>query len=98
VTKGFKIAGAELEAILTIYNLTGQEFDESFNATAFRQATEPNPETGFPVGLVYQDDDPTLPYYDEYYGADNSPVLVGIGEPTSYWDPRRYEIGVRFEF
>jgi hypothetical protein len=98
VTKGFKIGGVELEGILTIYNLFGQEWDSTFNSTAFRQATETDPATGFATGLVYQDDDPSLPYYDEYYGADSSPVLVPIGAPTSYWDPRRYEVGVRFEF
>ncbi|HOC42336.1 MAG TPA: TonB-dependent receptor [Thermoanaerobaculales bacterium] len=98
VTKGFMVAGMELEGILTIYNLFGQEFDNSFNATAFRQATETNPDTGFTSGLVYQDDDPNAPYYDEYYGADDSPVLMPIGAVTSYWDPRRYEIGIRMEF
>ena len=98
VTKGFKVAGMEVEGILTVYNLFGQEWDEAFNATAFRQATETDPETGFATGLVYQDDDPNLPYYDEYYGADSSPVLMPIGAPTSYWDPRRYEIGIRMEF
>jgi hypothetical protein len=98
VTKGFKLGAMEVEGILTVYNLFGQEWDNAFNSTAFRQASEPDPDTGFPIALVYQDDDPSLPYYDEYYGADSSPVLVGIGQPTSYWDPRRYEIGVRFEF
>jgi hypothetical protein len=97
ISKGFRIGSAELEGILTIYNLFGNEFDRTFNTTAFRQKTEPD-EAGFPVGLTYQDDDPNAPYYDEYYGADNSPVLWDIGEPTDYWDPRRYEIGVRFEF
>jgi hypothetical protein len=98
VTKGFQIAGMELEGILTVYNLFGQEWDSTFNSTAFRQDTEPDPETGFPISLVYQDDDPNLPYYDEYYGEDSSPVLVPIGAADSYYDPRRYEIGVRIEF
>ena len=98
VTKGFQVGGMELEGILTVYNLFGQEWDEAFNSTAFRQATETDPETGRSTALVYQDDDPSAPYYDEYYGADRSPVLVPIGQPTSYWDPRRYEIGVRLEF
>jgi hypothetical protein len=98
VMKGFRIGKAEIEGILTVYNIFGQEWDSSFNSTAFRQDTEPDPETGRPVGLVYQDDDPSAPYYDEYYGADNSPVLVPIGAATSYWDPRRYEIGFRIEF
>ncbi len=98
VTKGFKVGNMEVEGILTVYNLFDQEWDESFNATAFRQDTETDPETGFATGLVYQDDDSSAPYYDEYYGADSSPVLVPIGAPTSYWDPRRYELGVRFEF
>ncbi len=98
VTKGFQIGGMELEGILTVYNLFGQEWDASFNSTAFRQDTETDPETGVASGLVYQDDDPSAPYYDEYYGADSSPVLLPIGAPTSYYDPRRYELGVRIEF
>jgi hypothetical protein len=95
---GDPLVNVELEAILTVYNIFGQEWDSSFNSTAFRQDTEPDAETGRPVGLVYQDDDPSAPYYHEYYGADNSPVLVPIGAATSYWDPRRYEIGFRIEF
>ena len=97
VSKGFRIGSTELEGILTIYNLFGNEFDRAFNTTAFRQKTEID-ENGDSVPLVYQNDDPNAPYYDEYYGEDDSPVLWEIGEPTSYWDPRRYEIGVRFEF
>ncbi len=97
VSKGFRIGSTELEGILTIYNIFGTEYDRTFNSTAFRQKTEDD-EAGFPEGLVYQDDDPNAPYYDEYYGADSSPVLWDIGEPTAYWDPRRYEIGIRFEF
>jgi len=98
VSKGFRIGRTELEGILTVYNLFGQEWDETFNSTAFLQETSEDPETGEVTGLVYQDDDPSAPYYDEYYGADRSPVLVPIGEPRSWWDPRRYEIGVRIEF
>jgi hypothetical protein len=98
VTKGFKVAGMELEGILTVYNLFGQEWDASFNSTAFRQETEQDPVTGEINALVYQDDDPSAPYYDEYYGADNSPVLVPIGAPRTWYDPRRYEIGIRIEF
>ena len=98
VTKGFQIGGGELEAILTIENLFGNEWDASFNSTVFRQETEQNEVTGEVTGLVYQDDDPTAPYYDEYYGADGSPVLVPIGDPRTWYDPRRYELGVRFEF
>jgi hypothetical protein len=98
VTKGFRVGGMEIEGILTVYNLFSKELDSGFNGTAFRQATEIDPETGRSRGLVYQDDDPSAPYYDEYYGADNSPVLMPIGAPTSYYQPRRYEIGVRLEF
>ena len=98
VSKGFQIGGMELEGILTVYNLFGQEWDSTFNSTAFRQATETDPETGRARGLVYQDDYPDRPYYDEYYGVDSSPVLMPIGAPTTYYDPRRYELGVRFEF
>ena len=98
VMKGFKVGPTEVEGILTIYNLFGNEFDRTFNTTAFRQDTEQDPTTGLPIDLVYQNDDPNMPYYDEYYGADSSPVLVPIGAPNSYWNPRRYEIGVRIEF
>ena len=98
VSKAFKIGGAELEGIATVYNLFGQEWDASFNSTAFRQETEQDPVTGEINALVYQDDDPSAPYYDEYYGADNSPVLVPIGAPRTWYDPRRYEIGIRIEF
>jgi len=98
VSKAFKIGGAELEGIATVYNLFGQEWDASFNSTAFRQETEQDPVTGEINALVYQDDDPSAPYYDEYYGADSSPVLVPIGAPRTWYDPRRYEIGIRIEF
>jgi hypothetical protein len=93
LTKAFRVGNLDIEGILTVYNLFGVELDKTFNSTAFRQDVD---EDG--NGLVYQDNDPTAPYYDEYYGADASPVLVPIGEPLSYWDPRRYEIGVRIEF
>ena len=39
VSKGFKVGGAELEAIVSIYNLFGQEWDEFFNSQAFLQET-----------------------------------------------------------
>jgi hypothetical protein len=98
LSKGFRIGGTELEGILTVYNLFGQEWDESFNSTAFLQETSQDPATGEISGLVYQDDDPSAPYYDAYYGADGSPVLVPIGAARTWWDPRRYEIGIRLEF
>jgi hypothetical protein len=98
VMKGFRVGNFEIEGILTVYNLFGQEWDETFNTTAFRQDTEVDPETGRSIPLVYQNDDASAPYSDEYYGADNSPVLVPIGAPLTYWDPRRYEVGVRLEF
>jgi hypothetical protein len=99
VSKAWSVGGTvDLEAILTVQNIFGNEWDRSFNSTAFRQETAQDPETGEVRGLVYQNDDPNLPYYDEYYGADSSPVLVPIGAPRTWWDPRRYEIGFRIEF
>jgi hypothetical protein len=99
VSKGFNLGGnIDLEAIVTVQNVFGQEWDNTFNSTAFRQETAQDPLTGEVTGLVYQDDYPDQPYYDEYYGADNSPVLVPIGQARSWWYPRRYEIGVRIEF
>jgi hypothetical protein len=92
-SKMFRVGGLDLQAIVTVYNLFNQEWDDSFNWRAFRQDTDADGN-----GLNYQDDDPSAPYYDEYYGADGSPVLVPILEPLSYWDPRRYEIGFRIEF
>ena len=59
VSKGFRVGGAvDLEAILTVYNLFGHEWDETFNSTAFLQETAEDPLTGEISGLVYQNDDP----------------------------------------
>jgi hypothetical protein len=93
LSKTFKVGPTDIDAILTVYNVFGHEWDSTFNGAAFRQDTDDEGN-----GLIYQDDDPGAPYYDEYYGADGSPVLVPIGAPLSYRDPRRYEIGVRIEF
>jgi hypothetical protein len=75
------------------YNLFGREWDGWLNTRPFFQGSDDEGN-----GLNYQNDDPSGPYYDEYYGAYGSPVLVPILEPLSYWDPRRYEIGFRIEF
>jgi hypothetical protein len=93
LSKAWRIGAVDLEAIVTIYNLFDHEWDRSFNFLAFLQDTDQDG-----IGLIYQDDDPDAPYYDTYYGADGSPVLVPIGAAESYWDPRRYEIGLRIEF
>jgi hypothetical protein len=98
LSKSFRAGRTDITAILSVFNLFNQEWDATFNSTAFLQATEEDPETGESIPLHYQDDDPNGPYYDEYYGADSSPVLTPIGAATSYWDPRRYEIGLRIEF
>ena len=79
--------------ILSVLNLFGTELEYGFNTQAFLHGTDADGN-----GLRYQDDDPTAPYYDEYYGADGSPVLVPIGEPLGHQDPRRYEIGLRIDF
>jgi hypothetical protein len=92
-SKLFRVGNLDLQAIVTVYNLFGNQWDDTFNIRAFLQDTDDDNN-----GLRYQDDDPSAPYYDEYYGADDSPVLVPIGQPLSYWDPRRYEIGFRIEF
>ena len=91
--KTFRIRNLDLQAILTVYNLFGQEWDKTFNTTAFLQDADADNN-----GLFYQDEDPASPYFDEYYGADGSPVLVPVGASLTYWDPRRYEIGFRIEF
>jgi hypothetical protein len=98
LSKSFRAGRADITAIVSILNLFNQEWDMTFNSTAFQQLTEEDPETGESIPLFYQDDDPEAPYYDEYYGADSSPVLTPIGAATSYWEPRRYEIGLRIEF
>jgi hypothetical protein len=95
LSKTFRLGAVDLQAILTVYNLFSQEqeWECCVNTMAFLQDTDSDGN-----GLFYQDDDPTAPYYDEYYGADGSPVLVPVGETLSYLDPRRYEIGFRIEF
>ncbi len=93
LSKAWQIGRTDLEVIATVYNLFGQELVDDVNNDAFLQDSD---QAG--NGLRYQDTDPSAPYYDEYYGADSSPVLIPIGEPLSYWDTRRYEIGVRIEF
>ncbi len=93
LTKAWRIGHADLELIATAYNVFGQELVDGVNTEAFRQDTD---EEG--SGLRYQNTDPSAPYYDEYYGADSSPVLVPVGEPISYWPTRRYEVGIRIEF
>ncbi len=93
VSKSWRVGRVDLQAIITVYNVFGNEWGDTVNDQAFLQDTD---DDGNP--LQYQDDDPSAPYYDAYYGADSSPVLVPIGEPFSYWDPRRYEIGFRVEF
>jgi hypothetical protein len=98
VSKGFRVGSTEITGIFTILNVFGTELGTVFNSDAFRQDTMTDPETGFVEPLVYQDDDPNEPYYDEYYGADSSPVLIPVGEPTSFQQPRRYELGLRIEF
>jgi hypothetical protein len=93
LSKAFRVGRTDLSAILTVYNLFGTELATSFNQSALVQQTD---DDGNP--LFYQDDDPSAPYYDPYYGADDSPVLIPIGAPISYQHPRSYEIGLRFEF
>jgi len=97
VSKGFRVGSTEITGIFTILNLFGTELGTRFNTDAFRQATATD-EDGFTYNLVYQDDDPNEPYYDEYYGGDGSPVLIPVGEATDFQSPRRYEIGLRVEF
>jgi len=93
LSKGFRFRDLDVQAILTVYNLFSREWGTDLNTVAFLQETDADGN-----GLNYQDDDPTAPYYDQYYGADDSPVLAPIGEPLNYTEPRRYEIGVRIEF
>ena len=70
VSKAFKVGSVSLEGVITIQNLFDQEWDATFNSTAFRQMLD-----------------------DE-----GNYVWMPIGHPTSYWDPRRYELGFRVEF
>ena len=93
VSKTWSVGKIDLTGIVTVYNVFNRELDLSFNSRAFRQAIDPVTLEG----LNYQDDDPNEPYYDEFYGEDGSPVLVGIGEPLSYRLPRRFEVGFRLE-
>jgi hypothetical protein len=96
-SKSWTVAGMDLTGVLTVLNVFSRELDRTFNDRAFRQDTEID-DDGNPVPLNYQDDDPSAPYYDEYYGGDGSPVLVPVGAPLRYSLPRRYEIGFRLEF
>jgi hypothetical protein len=93
LAKAFRIGNVNLQAIFSIQNVFNTEAVTDVNVVALLQDTDADGN-----GLVYQNEDPSQPYYDEYYGADSSPVLVPIGAPTSYQLPRRYEIGLRLEF
>jgi hypothetical protein len=93
VAKGFQLGDLHLQAIFSVYNLFNTEAVTGVNYQALRNEVDDNDNP-----IRYQDNDPTLPYYHEYYGADGSPVLVPLGEPTNYQRPRRYEIGLRIEF
>jgi len=94
VSKTWNLNKLDLTVVGTVYNIFNRELDLTFNSRAFLQATDPETLDG----INYQNTDPDAPYYSEYYGEDNSPVLVGLGEPLSYRLPRRFEVGVRLEF
>jgi hypothetical protein len=93
-SKTWRLNKIDLTVVGTVYNIFNRELDLTFNSRAFRQAVDDDTLEG----LNYQNTDPNAPYYDEYYGEDESPVLVGIGEPLTYRLPRRYEVGFRIEF
>jgi hypothetical protein len=82
LTKGFRVGNVDLSAILAIYNIFGRELDSSFNSTAYLETFDE--ELGEPV---YDDDDGELIGY-----------YVPIGQPLSWRQPRRYELGFRIEF
>jgi hypothetical protein len=93
LAKSFRIRQVDLQAIFSVYNLFGSEQATSVNFWALNPRLDDDGEI-----VRYQNVDPSAPYYDEYYGADDSPVLIPIGEPWRYQRPRRYEIGFRIEF
>ncbi len=86
-SKTWNLKKIDLTLVGTIYNVFNQELDSTFNSEAYLD-----------TGNDYQNTDPDAPYYDEYYGEDNSPVLRAIGEPLTYLLPMRFEVGFRLEF
>jgi hypothetical protein len=103
-SKTWNLKKVDLTIVGTVYNIFNRELDLTFNSRAFRQ--EINPDTLEGMNYCNESFDPACTpasqpenfIYDEYYGTDGSPVLVGLGEATSYRLPRRYEVGFRIEF
>jgi hypothetical protein len=79
LSKTFKVGSVDLTGIVTVQNVTGHEFDSTFNSTAFRTTSDPS-------------------FGQHVDGTPEDVYYVPIGQPTSYWLPRRYEVGFRIEF
>jgi hypothetical protein len=83
-TKAFRIGSVDMSAVLSIYNLIGEETADTFNGTAFRVT---NSEFGDPVEVpVDANNEDGIAYY------------MPIGQELDWRLPRRYEVGFRLEF
>jgi hypothetical protein len=83
-TKAFRVGSIDMSAVLSVYNLIGEETADTFNGTAFRVT---NSDFGDPVQTgVDPNGDPEITYY------------MPIGQELGWRLPRRYELGFRLEF
>ncbi len=91
LSKSFTVGSVDLTGVISIYNLFDREMDATFNSVAFRTIECQSFPGGYPspdcnADGVVDEDDPT------------TQVELPVGQPTSWYDPRSYEIGFRIEF
>jgi len=82
VSKTFQVGDIDMTAVLTVQNLFDRELDGTFNSTVARAI--PDESTDDPSDFLVDENGDMIP--------------MPLGEPLSYWLPRRYELGFRIEF